>query len=58
MSDKGGREMTRFRAVLLLTMLLVSVPAVMSQTDARQALIERAQSLELNTPYVPAPGDA
>jgi CubicO group peptidase (beta-lactamase class C family) len=49
--------MTTFRALLLLATLLVSAPVVMSQTDARQALIERAKSLELNTPYVPPPGD-
>ena len=29
----------------------------MGQDDARQALIQRARSFELNTPYVPPPGD-
>jgi CubicO group peptidase (beta-lactamase class C family) len=38
-------------------MLLVSALAVMSQTDPRQALIDRAKSLELSTSYVPPPGD-
>ena len=36
----------------------LSVTALIAQApDARQALIARAKSLELNTPYVPPPGD-
>ena len=36
----------------------LSVTALIAQVpDARQALIARAKSLELNTPYVPPPGD-
>ena len=36
----------------------LSTAALMAQApDARQALIARAKSLELNTPYVPPPGD-
>ena len=36
----------------------LSIAALIAQTpDARQALIARAKSLELNTPYVPPPGD-
>jgi hypothetical protein len=49
--------MTSFQAVLLLAMSFLTLPVVMAQDDARQALIERARSLELNTPYVPPPGD-
>jgi len=49
--------MTSFRAVLLFAMGLLTSPAVMGQEDARQGLIERAKSFELNTPYVPPPGD-
>jgi len=36
---------------LSVTVLIAQVP------DARQALIARAKSLELNTPYVPPPGE-
>jgi hypothetical protein len=36
----------------------LSVSALIAQApDARRALIARAKSLELNTPYVPPPGD-
>src|SRR5258705_1904556 len=36
----------------------LSVAALIAQVpDARQALVARAKSLELNTPYVPPPGD-
>ena len=49
--------MTKFWAVLLGAALSLTAPVAQSQTDARQTLIERAKSLELNTPYVPPPGD-
>jgi CubicO group peptidase (beta-lactamase class C family) len=49
--------MTPFQAVLLSATLFVTSPVVMSQDDARKELIERARSFELNTPYVPPPGD-
>jgi CubicO group peptidase (beta-lactamase class C family) len=43
----------------LLAILVMSVAALSSQGQqaARQALVARAKSLELNTPYVPPPGD-
>jgi CubicO group peptidase (beta-lactamase class C family) len=45
-----------------LTLLAVAVFSVASLTDAqsdgRQALLERAKKLELDTPYVPPPGEA
>ena len=48
------------KSVLLVPVLLVltSVTAVsQQQPSAKDALIARAKSLELNTPYVPPPGD-
>src|SRR5437016_14155175 len=48
--------MTKTCAVLATVGLSVTV--LIAQTpDARQALIARAKSLELNTPYVPPPGE-
>ena len=48
--------MTKTCAVLAAVGLSVTV--LIAQTpDARQALIARAKSLELNTPYVPPPGE-
>jgi hypothetical protein len=55
--DHVERDMTTFQAVLLSATLFVTSPVVMSQDDARKELIERAKSFELNTPYVPPPGD-
>ena len=49
--------MTKFCAVLFGAALWLTAPVAQSQTDTRQTLIERAKSLELNTPYVPPPGD-
>ena len=49
--------MKKFWAVLLGATLSLTAHVAQSQTDAQQALIERAKSLELNTPYVPPPGD-
>ena len=49
--------MTKFWAVLLGAALSLTTPIAQSQTDVRQTLIERAKSLELNTPHVPPPGD-
>lgn len=44
--------------VLLLAAFPLTVSFAQSQADARQALVARAKALELNTPYVPPPGDA
>jgi CubicO group peptidase (beta-lactamase class C family) len=44
-------------AALLGVALYKTVLLAHGQTDARQALIARAKSLELNTLYVPPPGD-
>jgi CubicO group peptidase (beta-lactamase class C family) len=49
--------MTTFQVVLLSATLFVTSRVAMSQDDARKELIERARSFELNTPYVPPPGD-
>src|SRR5437016_14565637 len=49
--------MTKFWVVLLGAALPLTNPVAQSQPDARQRVIERAKSLELNTPYVPPPGD-
>jgi len=48
------------RLFLALAVLALAVTAIRSQEppSARAALIARAKSLELNTPYVPPPGDA
>src|SRR5216110_422494 len=49
--------MTKFWVVLLGAALPLTNPVAQGQADARQTLIDRAKSLELNTPYVPPPGD-
>ncbi len=49
--------MTKTCAVLAAVGLSVTV-LIAQAPDARQALIARAKSLELNTPYVPPPGEA
>src|SRR5205085_4590089 len=49
--------MTQFLSVLLAVVLSMTALVAQSQTEARQALIARAKSLELNTPYEPPPGD-
>src|SRR5262245_21990760 len=49
-------EMTKTCALLAAVGLSVTV-LIAQAPDARQALIARAKSLELNTPYVPPPGD-
>src|SRR5256884_582651 len=48
------------RLFLALAVLALAATAIRSQEppSARAALIARAKSLELNTPYVPPPGDA
>ena len=48
--------MTKTCAVLAAVGLSVTV-LIAQAPDARQALIARAKSLELNTPYVPPPGE-
>ena len=46
------------KACAVLAAVGLSVTVLIAQTpDARQALIARAKSLELNTPYVPPPGE-
>ena len=46
------------RTYVVLAGVGLSVTALIAQVpDARQALIARGKSLELNTPYVPPPGD-
>ena len=49
--------MTKTWAVLAAVGLVGNGSHRAGQSDARQALIARAKSLELNTPYVPPPGD-
>src|SRR3954471_19967659 len=49
--------MAKFLSVLLGLGLSMTVLVSHSQTDAREALLARAKSLELNTPYEPPPGD-
>lgn len=48
------------RALLVVAVISLVAPAAIPQDRAaqRQALLARARSLELNTPYVPPPGDA
>ena len=49
--------MTQPWSLLLAGALAANALVAHSQPDARQGLIARAKSLELNTPYVPPPGD-
>jgi CubicO group peptidase (beta-lactamase class C family) len=44
--------------LLLIAGVSIASAAAQSQDAARQALLERAKKLELNTPYVPPPGEA
>lgn len=48
---------TRKPAVVLLALLAVGA-AAQESASRRQALVKRAKSFELDTPYVPPPGDA
>jgi CubicO group peptidase (beta-lactamase class C family) len=49
----------RWCALLILAGLPLSTLAAQTPADAaRQALLDRAKKLELNTPYVPPPGEA
>lgn len=50
------RSSVTFAASLLALLSAVAIMA-QDQADARRALIARAKSLELRTPYVPPPGD-
>jgi CubicO group peptidase (beta-lactamase class C family) len=49
--------MTIIRAVWVFALLASVTLAAHGQTDPKQALIARAKALELNTAYVPPPGD-
>lgn len=49
--------MTKSWPMILAAALSLCAAHAQNQTDARQALIERAKALELNTAYVPPPGD-
>jgi hypothetical protein len=49
--------MTRAVLPLLLAILDISMAAAQERLSTQDALIARAKSLELNTPYVPPPGD-
>jgi len=50
--------MRRLLLVLVVSALVGGVAASQGPGSATDALIARARSLELNTPYVPPPGDA
>ena len=47
-----------FAAFAALALALAAVPLAAPAQSPRDALLERAKSLELDTPYVPVPGDA
>src|SRR5450759_3865591 len=49
--------MTRLLLVLIVLALVGTPVASQEQASTRDALIARAKSLELNTPYAPPPGD-
>ncbi len=49
--------MTRAVLPLFLAILDISMAAAQERLSTQDALIARAKSLELNTPYVPPPGD-
>jgi hypothetical protein len=57
-NDKEKLRMTKTGVALLALALSVTPAVAQGQTDAREALIARAKSLELNVSYVPPPGDA
>jgi CubicO group peptidase (beta-lactamase class C family) len=44
-------------ALLIVAGLCLLAPTAQSQNEPRRALLERAKAMELNTPYVPPPGD-
>ena len=50
--------MTRLLLVSVVVALAVSTAASQEPLPTNEALIARAKSLELDTPYVPPPGDA
>ena len=50
--------MRKLCALLTIALLSLSTLAAQQPTEARQAMLERARKLELNTPYVPPPGEA
>src|SRR5262252_8766391 len=49
--------MTRALLSLLLAILGISTAAAEEPPSIQEALLARAKSLELDTPYVPPPGD-
>jgi CubicO group peptidase (beta-lactamase class C family) len=49
--------MMRALGVLVIAMLAISTTAAQEQLHTKEALIARAKSFELDTPYVPPPGD-
>jgi len=49
--------MTRAVLPLFFAILDISMAAAQERLSTQDALIARAKSLELNTPYVPPPGD-
>src|SRR5256885_14274505 len=54
----GDVSMNRILLVALVVLLGELAPASQERPAARDFIIERAKSLELDTPYVPPPGDA
>ena len=44
-------------ALLAVAVLLASTLTAQDQDEARKAMLARAKAIELNTPYVPPPGD-
>ncbi len=50
--------MRKLYALLTIALLSLSTLAAQQPNEARQAMLERARKLELNTPYVPPPGEA
>src|SRR5256885_5311300 len=54
----GDVSMNRILLVALVVLLGELAPASQELPAARDFVIERAKSLELDTPYVPPPGDA
>lgn len=49
--------MKRVCALLTVAGLSLSTPSAQTQSEARQAMLDRARALELKTPYVPPPGE-
>ncbi len=54
----SGRRAGRLCLVALMAVMLPRATSAQAVDDSRRALLARAKAVELDTPYVPPPGDA